>query len=320
MKSFIALCILTFNSITFATPSIIGNSNSLYGIQWGSSVDEITSTGIKLEKIRSHGRFDFYKTRYLPEKSTIASEFLLIFDNEFELQNIVMLSKAVDDDSTGQNAKQIYTNIKEELIKTYGSPSGEYENWVAILPEEKNFYQCLQFSCQWKSYFRAKDGNIRAALQILVDDLGKGRIVLERNGSKWKEIEESIGSGKSKGVLNFTGTMGILKKYFSFKQMKAEDNNTSVSNNAKESISWKMKCGDVEKLAHSVMYARQSGASMRQMIEVSGGEDEDTVKLTEALIIEAFNKPRYNTESMQEESMKDFSDEMYLFCVKKLRG
>ena len=41
-------------------------------------------------------------------------------------------------------------------------------------------------------------------------------------------------------------------------------------------------------------------------------------KILKAIIISAYERPRYNANQLKESSIKDFSDEWYLDCVKKI--
>lgn len=73
---------------------------------------------------------------------------------------------------------------------------------------------------------------------------------------------------------------------------------------------WLSTCGSYSDLAETIMRTRQSGISMKQMLEVP------LSKGFENLVIAAFEIPRFSTDAMQKRSIEDFRDSIYLECVK----
>lgn len=74
---------------------------------------------------------------------------------------------------------------------------------------------------------------------------------------------------------------------------------------------WRSTCGVLAELGKKIMQARQAGISMEKIIKVFNGGD-----FGEKITIKAYNIPRYNTHNVQEKSIGDFRDEMYLECAK----
>ena len=73
----------------------------------------------------------------------------------------------------------------------------------------------------------------------------------------------------------------------------------------------KTLCESIESLATVVMEARQSGVKLSDMLK---GDKEDLVV---AIIIEAYEEPRWLTKESKEKSVVDFANEVMLACVKQ---
>lgn len=72
-------------------------------------------------------------------------------------------------------------------------------------------------------------------------------------------------------------------------------------------------CKEISELAETIMTNRQAGISMVQMIEVADGN-----KMASALVVAAYEQPRYSTEAVQARTIGDFRDEAYLACFQSL--
>ncbi len=78
-----------------------------------------------------------------------------------------------------------------------------------------------------------------------------------------------------------------------------------------------VNCEQVNRLAKSVMSARQSGVALSDMLKVLDSPDIKTSgPLTRAVIMEAFEHPRYNTESVQQRTITEFASQHMLMCIK----
>lgn len=77
---------------------------------------------------------------------------------------------------------------------------------------------------------------------------------------------------------------------------------------------WKPKCEKAGVLAKTIMEGRLAGVSMGKMMSLvrSGG-------LSEMMIIEAYDSPRYETPAVQQRAIEEFRDKWYATCVKALR-
>lgn len=81
-------------------------------------------------------------------------------------------------------------------------------------------------------------------------------------------------------------------------------------------------CETLHGLSKAVMTARQAGSDMPDLMRMSAklGHNADDSDLSRALaqqiIIEAFEVPRFDSETDQQREVTDFANDRYLLCVK----
>lgn len=77
---------------------------------------------------------------------------------------------------------------------------------------------------------------------------------------------------------------------------------------------WSSRCKSVSGLAESVMKSRQAGISMSSLMDMASDPAiKDTVS---AMIMDAYEQPRFSTDQMKQETIADFRDAWYLKCAK----
>ena len=69
-------------------------------------------------------------------------------------------------------------------------------------------------------------------------------------------------------------------------------------------------CEDIAAVAESIMKSRQAGVPATKMIELT----KDT-PLFKTLTVMAYERPRYNTDEVQQRIIRDFTDDIYLECL-----
>ena len=83
--------------------------------------------------------------------------------------------------------------------------------------------------------------------------------------------------------------------------------NLALAEPAKKTV-----CEITESVATLVMEARQLGASLSEMLKATDHPD-----WAVAIIIEAYEEPRWSTTKMQARAIVDFANEVMLACVKQ---
>lgn len=70
-------------------------------------------------------------------------------------------------------------------------------------------------------------------------------------------------------------------------------------------------CNGIGALAASAMGAHQSGVPLSTAIKVGALDD-----VSRRIVIEAYEHPRYSTESVRQRAIADFRDKQHLRCLK----
>lgn len=71
-----------------------------------------------------------------------------------------------------------------------------------------------------------------------------------------------------------------------------------------------IECSQVYQMAHDIMMARQSGASLPDVLAVVGSR-----QVLVAIARDAYNQPRMNTPTYQARSVGDFADKWFNLCL-----
>jgi hypothetical protein len=77
-------------------------------------------------------------------------------------------------------------------------------------------------------------------------------------------------------------------------------------------------CANVGRAAEAVMQARQNGMALQTVLEKMndagfGAKGKDGFR---AMIMMAYDQPRFNTEENKQQAINDFRDQVQLFCMK----
>lgn len=73
-------------------------------------------------------------------------------------------------------------------------------------------------------------------------------------------------------------------------------------------------CVALSTLAESIMSARQSNIDMVQVMEIANS-DPNISKVVVLLTKEAYSMPRFSTERIQQETIREFKNDVYLQCL-----
>jgi hypothetical protein len=79
-------------------------------------------------------------------------------------------------------------------------------------------------------------------------------------------------------------------------------------------------CSYISTFAEAVMTLRQEGVKMSTQIEaldVFKSSPPEIRKLFKGIIIAAYSMPRFSTESVKRETIQEFSNMVYLECIKR---
>lgn len=91
----------------------------------------------------------------------------------------------------------------------------------------------------------------------------------------------------------------------------------SLTANKANAETWQEICKLNAEVSAAIMKGRQNGVEMSKMIELIA--DSDNKDGAEAIVIMAYDTPRYRTDEMITRSIEDFRNEIYLACAKAHR-
>lgn len=77
-------------------------------------------------------------------------------------------------------------------------------------------------------------------------------------------------------------------------------------------------CLTLEKLAEVTMEYRQKGGVLSDLYKMDFGS-KDRNKIVRSLAEEAFEIPRYQSAKVQQDAIKNFKNEKFLYCLKHLK-
>lgn len=192
-KLFLATLFLVQHSIALA-------DKAPFGLDWGKSIGEIEAEGVSCKGKVKDGRFTICRADKLPKNISISEQYALYFDEKFNLQKVVMVSKGITEDIYGLEGKEKYSDLKLKLTKKYGAPTDSLEYTGGELWDESDeFYQCLAYSgCGlYTSIFKSQSGeNVSLVLRGI--DRGTGYIMITYEGPSWSESVDAYENKKSK--------------------------------------------------------------------------------------------------------------------------
>jgi hypothetical protein len=71
-------------------------------------------------------------------------------------------------------------------------------------------------------------------------------------------------------------------------------------------------CTQIERIAELIMEHRQAGQSMSKLLKLSP----PGIKTMDAIVIDAFEKPRFSVQSNKAETIENFKSKWFLSCYK----
>ena len=161
--------------------------NCPFGLEWGMTVQDAKDLGVEMQKSGAEGRLTIYSAESLPKNLSIAESYALVFDSQFSLIKIKMVSNNIENDPYGTEGKEKYSDLKHILVTKYGPPEEGMSVeliGLALYDESDEFYQCLAYSgCgYWMAGFTDKTSGMIVGLQLKGLSRGKGYIVLSYEG------------------------------------------------------------------------------------------------------------------------------------------
>lgn len=182
-------------AVCLATSYPAQSTEAPFGLSWGENKSAVENKGVNLQASGGKGRMTSYKTNHLPNDLSIAEQYTLIFDTEYNLQKIILISKDIDSDLYGSEGKKIFADLKSKLAQKYGNPIDGLEMvGRELYREQDEFYQCLAYEgCgYWIAIFEDKKQGVVVSLELKGVNRGKGYIAITYEGPNWLNVVDAL--------------------------------------------------------------------------------------------------------------------------------
>jgi len=140
------------------------------------------------------------------------------------------------------------------------------------------------------------------------------------NAEKTAEAER-IKSEKAKALKAEQDRLISEKNAKEFEQKREsaaiQTNKPEVSGNKYSEEDWLSICKSSAGAAKVIMSSRQRGAAMTDMMDRVVRPADPAIKdIVKAFVIDAYNRPRFDTPEYQQKAILDFENHAYLTCIK----
>jgi hypothetical protein len=80
-------------------------------------------------------------------------------------------------------------------------------------------------------------------------------------------------------------------------------------------------CASIERLARNIMLRRQENVSMSRVMEAvtTAGSNVDARDLAQLIVMQAYDRPSYSTDAMQQREADEFANEWAKLCYQTFR-
>lgn len=81
-------------------------------------------------------------------------------------------------------------------------------------------------------------------------------------------------------------------------------------------------CDGIDELARVVMNSRQNGIPLKMMMDVFSDTEftKEQHRLFQKMLTEAYEKPRFSTESIKQETITEYGNKWYLVCLNSFKA
>lgn len=176
-----ALCGLAFTTS-------VGAATGPFGLDWGVTPDDVKSEGVITTPHKTSTHIEVHGASHLPLGHSYGKAYSLMFDADFGLQRVTLISDTIEADADGSEGRIQYALLKQTLIDQYGEPIASAESVgdaFQLLPHE--FYPCIAISdCgSWRAQFNDLDGTGQIVLEMHGIATGTGYITVTHEGPLW---------------------------------------------------------------------------------------------------------------------------------------
>lgn len=163
------------------------------GLQWGQTQKELTEKHYQLDECITSKNITSCEVVHSQEGVAKGALYVLFFEKSTGLQKVQMPIRYITEDSTGEQGRALYQELKKHLTKRYEEPKSYEYTARKLYIEDDEFYQCLDHDgCgSWVSFWKIKNGDF-TYISLLGVDKGAGYLILFTESELWQKIVENI--------------------------------------------------------------------------------------------------------------------------------
>ena len=186
MKKLVLASLLTLSSSLSALE--IG---APFGFNWGQSKEELVSAGVEFSTCLEKSGIESCQTSTPLKDVSFGDVYILRFDSEQGLQQVVMIGNSIESDVLGSKGKSIYSDVKSSLVKKYGEPESYEYVGEKLYDGYDEFYQCLKYDgCGvWASFWSPENGG-HIQMRLIGLLRGVGHLKLTYESKDWEKLLE----------------------------------------------------------------------------------------------------------------------------------
>lgn len=187
--------------LLFITLSFSAKGNDIsapFGFEWRQSYQQIGKK-VKLTGCSTRKHLMVCETTKPIKKVSYGERYMVVIDNKYGLQKIILVSENINSDIMGIEGKALYNKVKHSLTTKYNIPQKDEYLEERDFKYQDEFYKCLKSeNCgQWLSFWKAKDGS-SALIELKGLSGGKGYLMLTYQSNKWEQIIKLVSKENKK--------------------------------------------------------------------------------------------------------------------------
>jgi hypothetical protein len=170
------------------------------GLTWGVAPDEVRALGADLNEFPGTEFGTSFATTKLPRALSDQEATILSFGYDGRLWRIIAVSKAFQNDPSGNALKARYQELLNVLTEKYGSPTSVQHLGDSIYAESQYFLAGIKGGQSfWYSNFSTPSLSVQLGLSA--DDMSSGRWRIIYEEKSLRKAFDAAKKGKEKGAL-----------------------------------------------------------------------------------------------------------------------
>ncbi|MGE0063839.1 MAG: hypothetical protein AB7T86_17385 [Xanthobacteraceae bacterium] len=177
--------IIAFIAAIMCSLSTASAEDGPFGLKWGSSVEEIRTSGVELKDFSSSEFGRSFVATKLNKALSDQDTTLLSFGYDNKLWRIVAVSRSYENDPYGNSVKSRYKELSDVLSSKYGKGKTSHHLGRSIYSEPQYFLAGIRGGdSNWFTNFDAGRVFIQLGLSASDSSTGRWRMIFEHKDGR----------------------------------------------------------------------------------------------------------------------------------------